>query len=513
MSILGLDVGTGGSKAVVVNEKGEVMAKAYRDYNLITPCPGWLELDARLLWDSVQSIIREVARNVKGDQISVLSLSTMGDSFVPVNKTGEPIGNFILASDGRSTAETEFLINEIGLERIFQITGMPPHPINTLTKVIWLKQHDPDTFSKAAKFLCAEEYVISRLGLTPTTSYSNACRTMAFSIEKLDWSQEMMDSAGINKGYFPEAIPSGNIIGEIPPLIASPIGLGIGVKVVSGGIDQACGSLGSNAISEGYIEDSMGTLEALSLTIDKTLFDGMLYRDLLNGHYSINCHVITGKYLIMALILSAGSILRWFRDTFLKEEVQSAEKKRVSVYDLVLSKSTPDPTHLLLLPYFAGSGTPTMNPLANGIIMGLDLGVKKEDLIKAIFQGIAHEVALNLDYLEKIGVLIKEIRCVGGGSRSEFCLQLRADLLGKAVIKMRDSEAAVLGAAILAGVGIGVWGSVEEAAKYIAEEDKIFEPRSHYRKFYDTQKLIYRNLYEKVYDIFPHFESLIKEAE
>jgi xylulokinase len=510
MSVLGLDVGTSSCKAIVIDEKGQVLAYAQRGYAMSAPYPGRLEVDPAQLWHAVQASIQEVAAAVTKDPISVLSIATMGDSFVPVDGRGEPVGNYILASDVRSTGETELLVRELGYERIFEITGMPPHPINTLTKIFWIKNNDPDSFARTAQYLCAEEFGVSRLGLSPTTSYSNACRTMAFDIKNEKWSVEMMGVVGLTEECFPAAVPSGQVVGEVPGSIATSLQLPKGVKVVSGGMDQACGALGVKAVRDGIIEDSLGTVEAISFTIERSVVDGQLRRNLLDGHYSINCHVIGDKYLIMALVLSAGSTLRWFGENFGRETTSMRGK---GLWDLPLSDEGLVPTRLIFLPYLAGSGTPTMNPLARGILMGLDLGINRDDLLKAILQGIVHEVAINVNRLERLGVPIEEIRCVGGGSKSDYWLQLRADMLARPVLRMSQSEAAVVGAALLAGIGGGIWRSVEEALEYVVRVERVFEPHAQYQEFYQLQNKIYRELYQRTADLFHQYTAAVDSLD
>ena len=513
MSVLGLDIGTSGCKAVVIDERGNIKARAHREYNSIVPSPGWIELNADSLWNAVQETIHEVTDKYSTSPILAMCMSTMGDSFVPVDIDGEALGNFILASDGRSKNEALLLEREIGAEKIFRITGMPPHPINTITKIVWLKNHMPEIFSRAAKFLCAEEFVISKLGLHPVTSYSNACRTMAFNFTELDWSQEILEVAGIGKNHLPDVQPSSEKVGIIPRSIGTRLGLGGGVKVISGGMDQACGTLGSYSICNGCVQDSMGTVEAISITLDRTILNEELSKKLFAGCYSINMHVVPERYLIMALVLNAGSILTWFKDTIIHEDDLRAAKGGMNVFDALLSKAPPSPTHLLLLPYFTGSGTPDMNPLAKGLIMGLDLGTRKEDILKAILQGITYEVALNVDWFGKNGIPIEELRCVGGGSSSRFWLQMKADLLGKPVKKMVEKEAAVLGAAILAGVGEGIWNSSVEASMCIVKEEKIYTPKQEFRDFYRTQKVLYQKLVTRIQDLYPDLDSLIQRMK
>jgi xylulokinase len=232
--------------------------------------------------------------------------------------------------------------------------------------------------------------------------------------------------------------------------------------------------------------------------------------DLLRGQYSINCHVLPDKYFVMALVLSAGAILKWFKDTFLQRELQQAEQKGMNVYELLLQNCFPEPTHLILLPYFTGSGTPDMNPHATGVLMGLGLGSTKQEITKAIFQGIAYEIAVNLDYLHDIGIPMNEMRCVGGGANSRYWLHMKADILDRRITTLQDHEVAALGAAILAGVGVGIWNSFEEATQSIVTTDSIFEPSKTYRRYYDEQKAIYRKLYRNMYELFSDVQALLE---
>ena len=508
-SVLGLDIGTTGCKALVVEENGDVAARAYREYPPFqVPRPGWLELDASCLWDAVQHVIRDVTDRCPNHHIASLCLSTMGDSFVPVNQKGKPLGNVILAADTRSVAETDWLVREIGRENLYRMTGMPADPISPLTKVLWLKQHAKERFEGTHKFLCCEEFIVARLGLPPTTSYANACRTLAFDIRNYRWSQEILGVAGVSETYFPQAVPSGTIVGEIPHTAASELGFPDGVKVVAGGMDQACSFLGSGTLKDGDIQDSMGTVEAISVSLASSDIQDLLFPDLLRGHYSINCHVLPGKYFVMAIVLSAGAILKWFKDTFLHGECREAARRGINVYELLLADSSPQPTPLLVLPHFTGTGTPEMNPLATGVILGLGLGTTRQDIVKGIFQGIGHEIAINLDFLDAIGVSLRDLRCVGGGSNSRYWLQMKADMLKRPIRTLQDNEVAGLGAAILAGVGAGVWDSFEEATRCMVTTDTDFVPEKTYHHFYEAQYQLYQTLYPAIRDMLPKFQGL-----
>jgi xylulokinase len=493
MSIMGLDIGSSGCKTQVYSEKGKLIASSRASYRSYSPRPGWMELDPNLLWRKVRYIIRDAAGMAEEskDPVSVLSMATMGDSLVAVRSDGTPMGPYILYSDRRSAAQTDRIVRRMGREKLFAITGMPPHPMNTLTKILWLKDNDPDLFHSAARFLCVEDFITTRLGLPPTTSFSNASRTMAFSLSECRWSEDILSAANLERGRLPEAVPSGTVIGAVETGVARALGLRDRVQLVAGGLDQACGIVGADAASFGSVQNAMGTQEILAFSMPVGMLSPGMCRRLLEGRYSVNRHVLPDAYMIMGMIINPGLLLRWAALT-LRGSGGGGTRSLDARIEAALTDRPP--CHVTVLPSISGRGTPEMNASASGVIFGLDPGVSGLDILQSILQGIAYEAAINVEVMEAMGLPITSFKCVGGGARSDACLQLRSDVLSREVTRMRDAEAAAVGAAALAGVGSGVWQSVTQAARLLNAEQRLFRPNPVHAAFYREQKELHVRL-------------------
>ena len=493
MSIMGLDVGSSGCKARVYSEEGTLIAQSRASYRSTSPRPDWMELDARLLWRKVAESIRDAARAAaeKRDPVTVLSMATMGDSLVAVRQDGTPLGPYILYSDRRSVPQTDRIVKSMGRKRLFAITGMPPHPMNTLTKILWLRDNDAERFRSAARFLCVEDFIMTRLGLPPTTSFSNASRTMAFSIADCRWSEEILSAADLERGRLPEAVPSGTVIGTVEKGVARALGLRERVRVVAGGLDQACGILGADAASFGSVQNAMGTQEILAFTVPAGMLSPEVGGKLLAGRYSVGRHVLPDAYMIMGMIINPGLLVRWASLT-----LQTGRGGRARSLDTLIDAALTGrpPCHVTVLPYLSGRGTPEMNASACGVILGLDPSVSGLDIFQSVLQGIAYEAAINVEAMEAIGLRISSFKCVGGGARSDAYLQLRSDVLSREVARMRDREAAAVGAVVLAGVGSGVWKSMTHAARLLNGEQRVFRPNPVNADFYRKQKALHVRL-------------------
>jgi xylulokinase len=492
MSVMGIDIGTGSCKSRVFAEDGTLLWHETASYTCTSPRPDRIELDPAILWRRVGTVIRRSARAVEDtDPVSVLAMATMGDSLVALGPDGAPLGPYIMYSDRRSAPQAARLARAIGAERVFAITGMPPHPMNTLTKILWLQENEPEVFRRASRFLCVEDFVMTRLGLPPTASHSTASRTMAFSIRECRWSEQMLGAARVPREKLAQTVPSGAIVGVIPRDAARGLGLREGVRVVAGGLDQACGILGADCASPGSVQDSMGTQEILAFTMPKAGFTPAARRRLLSGRYSVNSHVLPDAFMIMGMIINPGQALRWAARV-LRAAPAGGGRSLDALVEAALSGRPP--THVSFLPYVSGRGTPDMDAAASGAVLGLDLTVSGLDLLRAALQGIAYEAAINVDVMEGLGLAITRFRCVGGGACSDATLQLRSDVLGRKVARMRDLEAAAVGAAVLAGVGGGVWGSWKEAAALLNGEERSFLPRPEYADFYKRHRELHGEL-------------------
>jgi xylulokinase len=472
MSLLGLDIGITGCKAVGFSLTGEMLAQAYREYPLYQPHPGWMELEPGEVWDAVTQVIRQVTGAIPDDPVQALSVSTHGESVVPVDAQGRPLYRFITALDTRAGEQTGWWAEQLGKDRLFHITGMPLHPMYTINKLMWLRQHEPGIFVAARRFLCMQDFVFHQLGLDPAMDYSLATRTMAFDVNQLGWSEEILSLAQLDVERMSRALPSGSLVGNVAAPVVEELGLAPGAVGVTGGHDQPAGALGCGAVAEGIAMDSTGTVECVAIASPKLV----LGAELLESNLPIAPHTVPGMYLVLGYSSTGGALLRWYRDNFANAEQQEAEQTGQDVYDLILDQATEGPSPVLILPHFFGSGTPWMDPDSKGAILGLDMSTSKGQVIKGILDSVTYETKLSVDVMESAGIALRELRAIGGGAKSPRWLQTKADIFGKPVVAMDVSEAACLGVAILAGVATQAFTSIEAAVGQMVRVRRTYEP-------------------------------------
>lgn len=471
MALMGLDVGSTGCKAVVFDAEGNQLARAYREYPEIYPQAGWIELNPAQVWLGVQEVIREAAAAC-GQPVQALSVSAMGETFTPVAADGSFLYNSIVSPDNRAVAQANWWQETLGAERVFEITGMPLHPSFTLPKIMWMAQERPEIHRQVWKYLLWPDLIFFKMGLEPRLDYSLAGRTMAFDVVAREWSQEMLQQAGLTSDLFARPIASGEVVGTLRGAAASALSLPDGCLVVAGGHDQPMNALGAGIIREGLAVDGMGTVGCITVAFEQPVLNETMRR--LN--YCCYPHVVPGLYCTIAFTYSSGSLLRWYRDNFCLAQRQAAEADGCDIYEMILTNLSEEPSGLFTLPYFAGSGTPYLDPLAKGAILGLTLSCDEKTFVKGLLEGICYELNLNISSLAQAGVPIERLRVTGGGSRSPVWLQIKADITGKEVVTLNASEGGCLAGAMLGGVAAGVYDSLTEAASVLVREKEAYTP-------------------------------------
>ncbi len=504
MSLIGMDVGSTGCKAVAFDEEGNILAQAYREYPEVYPNPGWIELRPDDVWNAVQTVLREVAAQVKNDPPKALAISALGEAFTPIDREGNYLYNTIVSPDARAVKQAESWREKLGEKRVFEITGMPLHSSFTLNKIMWMRDERPDIHEKTWKYLLWPDLIMFKLGLEPRLDWSLAGRTMAFDVVNKCWSQEMLEAAGISADLLAEPIKPGEVVGELSAKAAELVGLPEGCLLVAGGHDQPMNALGAGIIREGMAVDGMGTVECITVAFEKPV----LTEDMLRNNYCCYPHVYDEMYASLAFSYSAGSILRWYRDNFGRWWREQAEKQGADVYDLILSDLPEGPTGVFLVPYFAGSGTPYLDALARGAILGLSLNVDEKTYIKALIEGICYEMRLNVERLGEAGVRIDRLRCTGGGAKSPVWLQIKADIIGVPAVTINVTESGCQAGAILGGVAAGVYSSVEEAVEQLVEEREVYEPRPEMHERYNEYYELYRDIWPTIADISHRISAL-----
>ncbi|MBU0611428.1 MAG: hypothetical protein KKI08_26345 [Armatimonadetes bacterium] len=496
MALMGLDVGSTGCKAVVFDVEGNQLARAYREYPEIYPQAGWIELDPARVWQSVKEVIAEAAAAV-GEPVRALSISAMGETFTPIGKDGSFLYNSIVSPDSRAVPQAQALDEALGAERIFQITGMPAHPSFTLPKIAWMAQEHPEIHAQVWKYLLWPDLIFHKLGLEPRLDYSLAGRTMAFDVVSKQWSEEMTEQAGFSTDLFAEPIKSGEVVGELSAAMAAELGLPTGCLVVAGGHDQPMNALGAGIIREGLAVDGMGTVECITVAFEQPV----LTEDMRRHNYCCYPHVALDLYCSLAFNYSSGSVLRWYRDNFCEGAMNRAVTTGQDVYDLILADLPEEPTKLFTVPYFAGSGTPHLDPLARGGIFGLTLATDQKTFVKGLLEGTCYEINLNIVSLAAAGVNVDRLRVTGGGSRSPLWLQLKADITGKEIVTLNVSESGCLAGAMLGGVATGEYASLHEATEALVREKESYTPDAAKHAQYQELYAIYSQLWPAVRDL------------
>ena len=492
MRLIGLDIGTSGCKAVVFDTQGNLLSSASREYRVDLPQPDWAEQDAEGVWQQALAALRQaVATAGPGEEFAALGLSVQGEAVMPVDARGHALRPAILGMDTRTGEQNRWLAERLGAEHLFERTGMPIHTMNTLPKLLWLKQHEPDMWRRAHRFLLYEDFLINKLTGQAVISQCLASRTQLYDLLDGCWSPEILAALELEPARLAAVWPSGRAVGRMRPELAEDLGLRPAPLVVTGGHDQACGALGAGLIQPGLAMVSTGTAEVVEVALPSPVLSPGLRR----ANMSCYMHVVPGLYLVMTLNHSGGLLLRWFRDTFCQAELETARQTGRDAYDLLLANASPDPSPLMLLPHFAGSGTPWLDTASKGAILGLTFATTKTDLAKAVLEGLTFELRINLDILKESGVGIDELRAIGGGARSELWLQLKADITATRVVAPQVTEAAGLGAALLAGVGAGCFPSAASAVESLLKFKRSFEPDTRRVALYNERYAIYRDVY------------------
>ncbi len=489
MSLIGLDIGTTGCKAIVFSDTGQILGQAAREYSILTPQPHWAEQEAEQVWALAWESLRSAISQATDDPPLALALSCQGEAVIPVDAEGRALRPAVLGMDTRTTAENEWLAAQFGPAMLFERTGMPLHTVNTLPKLLWLKQQEPDLWRSAHQFLLYEDFFLRRLGGEAVISHCLASRTQMYDLAAGNWAGDILARCEIDPTRL--ARLGSGVVGQLRPELAAALGLSRPVQLVSGGHDQACAALGSGVTRPGLAMVSTGTAEVVEVALDSPA----LAPALREGGISVYRHVVPGLFLAMTLNHSGGLLLRWFRDTLGKWEREQAQQRGQDAYDLLLADAPTGPTGLLVLPHFAGSGTPTLDTVSKGAILGLTFADTTATIAKAILEGLTFELRLNLDLLREAGINIEELHAVGGGARSDLWLQLKADI-GQIPLRLPAvTEGACLGAALLAGVGAGVYADVETAVARTVQVTRRVTPEPATVEAYEQRYLLYRQLY------------------
>jgi xylulokinase len=500
--LLGIDAGTTGLKAVLFDEKGQEIAVGRAEYSLIMPQANAAELDANNYWIACIRAVSEILGKSKTDptEIRALAISSQGETFVPVDRKCKPLRRAIVWLDNRSEKESEIIKSGFGIDTVFEKTGQPEVvPTWPATKILWLKRNEPKVFSKSYKYLLVEDFLMHKLTGLFATEYSVVSSSLLFDIKKERWWPEMLDFIGIDSDQLPELMPSGKTVGNITEQASRETGLSTNTLVSTGAFDHAAGAVGAGNIEPGIITETTGGALALAATTERPVYDP-------KRRIPCHHHALNKTYFLLPWCQTAGIVLKWFRDELGQAEKEEAKRMKIDAYDLLTlqaSKINAGSDGLVILPHFMGAGPPEFDPNARGVFFGLTLGHTKAHIIRAILESIAFMLRRNIELMEELGIEVREIRSLGGASKSPLWNQIKCDTTSRTILTLQTGEAACLGAAILAGVANSSFKSIGHACETMVHLKRRFNPNHENRRVYDRLYKVYLTLYTQLKDVFP----------
>ncbi|HEY9074982.1 MAG TPA: FGGY-family carbohydrate kinase [Anaerolineaceae bacterium] len=470
MSLLGIDVGTSGCKAVLFTETGEQIAAAYEEYDVQSPQPGWAELNSGHVWAQVKRTICKACAEARHDPPRALAVSSLGEAVVPVTRNRQILGPSLLNFDRRGIEFLPALRASILETTLYQVNGNTIGNHYSLTKLRWIKAHQPNLYHQADFFLHWGALVSFMLGAEPLVDYTLANRTLLFDLERATWSESLLEWAQVDREKLPPAIASGAAIGRVEPAIAAELGLPGGTLIVSGGHDQGCNALGCGVIEPGQAFYGMGTyLCMVPVFAHRPEAAKMIAQGLNTEH-----HVIPGLY-VSFIYNQGGALVKWFRDTFAAAERQQAAAAGIDPYPALFAEIPAGPSRVLALPHFTATGPPRFIANSAGVLAGLRLGTTRGEILKGLIDSATFYLRQCFEGLPE-EIVVSGFRAAGGGSKADAWMQASADIFGRPFMRPQVSEAGALGAAILAGIGSGVFKSFAEGVTAMVKPGRLFEP-------------------------------------
>ena len=506
--LLGIDIGTSGAKALLVNaDTAEIVASSVESYELSTPTPLWAEQSPGDWWQAVIASVSNVlnASKIDAAEIKGIGLSGQMHGSVFLDENGSVLRPAILWCDQRTQAECDWIMDTVGRERTIELTSNPILTGFTAGKIIWTRNHEPEVYSRVKKVLLPKDYIRFRLTGEFATEVSDASGTGLFDVKRREWSWEMLDAINIPSHWMPHSYESVEISGKISPEAASLTGLAEGTPVVGGGGDQAAGAVGNGVVEDGIVSSTVGTSGVVFAFTDKPVVDKKL-------RLHTFCHAVPGKWHLMGVMLSAGGSLRWYRDTFADTETVIAKALGVDPYDVICKEAAKAPAGsegLIFLPYLTGERTPHPNPHARGVFFGITLRSDRPHFMRAVLEGVAYGLRDSFTILDEMNIPILQVRASGGGARSEIWRQIQADVTGKNHVTINVDEGPALGAALLAGVGTGIYPTVADACRSIIKVTSQTNTNPAAKRIYDGFYLIYRSLYNSLVGQFDAVAALM----
>ncbi len=484
-AVIGIDVGTTAVKAMLVDTQGVILAEGEVEHPVSVPRPGWSEQHPEMWWRSTVTAVRAALRiadqkNFKAE-VNAIGLSGQMHSSVFLRADGEVIRPALLWNDVRTTAQCEEILNRAGIEGLRNTVGNLPLEGFTAPKLLWLRENEPDNYSRLCTLLLPKDYIRFLMCGEYATEPSDAAGTLLYDVHRRRWSKQMLDALEVDEGILPRVVESTEVSGLVTAEAAKELGVPAGIPVVGGGADNAAGAVGCGATNSAVLQASIGTSGAVVLPASQP----HVAEDM-NLHTF--CHAAPEMWYLMGVVLSAGSSLRWLRDTIAPG----------APYDSLTTEAERVPVGsegLMFLPYLSGERTPHNDANARGVFLGLSFAHGLGHLTRAVIEGVCFAMRDSLELMKLQGVSPSEVRAIGGGARSRMWLQTLANAFGLPISTVEPAGGAGYGAALLAAVGSGVFDNVEDAVRACVRTQRAVEPDYKAAAIYEELYGAYRRLY------------------
>jgi xylulokinase len=488
--LLGIDVGTTGAKAVLVEPGGAVIAEATTEYQMSVPRPGWAEQNPDDWWQATVASIKQVLGCTGGDSIAGIGLTGQMHGLVLLDEAGSVLRPCIMWNDQRTAVQCAEIEQKVGRAKLIELAGKPALTGFTAGKVLWVRENEPQVYRRARHVLLPKDYVRFRLTGTLAMDVADGSGTLLMDVNRRAWSDELLRLLDIPREWLPALHESHEVVAEVSADAAAGTGLRAGTPVVAGAGDQAAQSVGTGIAREGVVSVTIGTSGVVFAATNQYRFDP-------TGELHAYCHAVPSTWHLMGVTLSAGGSLRWFRDALCQPEKAEAARTGRDVYDIITELAATAPVGsdgLLFLPYLTGERTPHADPNARGVFFGLSLRHTKAHMARAVLEGVTFSLRECLDLRCALGQTCTRVRVSGGGSRSAFWRQMMADVFGTEIIEVNATQGAAYGAALLAGVGTGVYSSEEQACERTVHETGSTKPgpnAGEYAESYERYRALY----------------------
>ncbi len=504
--LLGIDIGTSGTRTLIIDEEGNIISSAIKEYPLYTPKPGWAEQDPMDWYEASIYTIKEALqkKDIKGSKIKSIGLSGQMHGSVFLDSANDVIRPALLWNDQRTEPQCKEIYDIFGYDNFIRLSYNKALPGFTAPKILWFRENEPESYKKLKKILLPKDFVRFMISGTYATEVSDAAGMLLMNIKERTWSSEILDGLKIKRNLLADIFESYEISSRLDAKTAKLTGLVEGTPIAGGGGDNAAGNVGSGIIKQGIISDSIGTSGVVFAHSDSPVYDP-------EGRLHSFCHAVPGKWHLMGVTLSAAGALKWYYDTYGPSraiERKRPDLKKYKLLDAQAEQIPPGSEGLIFLPYLSGERTPYADSFARGVFFGISYIHNQNHFVRSIMEGVSFSQLDCLNIMRDLGINSENIVLIGGGSRSQVWKEMICDVFQVPIATLKNEEGPAFGAALLAGVGCGLYSSVEEAVRKSVKTTAVLQPdkkkKDIYKKTYKLYKSLYRSLkddFKMLYDL------------